>query len=75
MTLGTLCNKSYFSFDNLFPFQGFTNRSVKVSNLEEYWPYKFKVDAATVKGNTTSDFSNISTTSQAGNLRYVDMYM
>nr|XP_022292672.1 receptor-type tyrosine-protein phosphatase beta-like isoform X2 [Crassostrea virginica] len=44
---------------------GFTNTSVKVSNLEEYWPYKFKINAATVKGNTTSDFSSISITSQA----------
>lgn len=37
-----------------------------MTGLEEYWPYKFRVDAATVKGTRTSDFSNVFKTKQAG---------
>lgn len=36
---------------------GFDSKSVSVTGLEEYWPYRFKVIAATGKGNSTSDFS------------------
>lgn len=45
---------------------GFTTKTVSLTSLEEYWPYKFKVDAATVKGNKTSDFSSIFRTKQGG---------
>lgn len=44
---------------------GFDSKTVSVTGLEEYWPYRFKVNAATVKGNITSDFSSIFTTEQA----------
>ncbi|XP_061176199.1 phosphatidylinositol phosphatase PTPRQ-like [Saccostrea echinata] len=44
---------------------GFHQKSVSLDELEEYWPYKFKVDAATIKGNTTSDLSDIVRTKQA----------
>ena len=47
-------------------FEGFENKSIDVSNMEEYWPYKFEVNAATVKGNKTSDTSRIFRTNQAG---------
>uniref|UniRef100_K1PRP2 Uncharacterized protein n=1 Tax=Magallana gigas TaxID=29159 RepID=K1PRP2_MAGGI len=36
----------------------FDSKSVSVTGLEEYWPYRFKVIAATGKGNSTSDFSS-----------------
>lgn len=39
---------------------------LSVTGLEEYWPYKFKVNAATAKGNRTSDFSSVFKTKQAG---------
>lgn len=45
---------------------GFDTKTLSVTGLEEYWPYKFKVTAATVKGNTTSDFSSVFRTTQAG---------
>lgn len=44
---------------------GFENQLVQVTGLQEYWPYRFKVDAATKKGNMTSDFSSIFRTLQA----------
>ena len=50
----------------LCSFEGFENKSIDVSNMEEYWPYKFEVNAATVKGNKTSDKSRIFRTNQAG---------
>lgn len=37
-----------------------------MTGLEAYWPYKFEVNAATVKGNMTSDFSSVFKTKQAG---------
>lgn len=37
---------------------GFDSKSVSVTGLEEYWQYRFKVIAATGKGNSTSDFSS-----------------
>lgn len=49
---------------------GFDTKTLSVTGLEEYWPYKFKVTAATVKGNTTSDFSSVFRTTQAGNSCY-----
>lgn len=45
---------------------GFDTKTLSVTGLEEYWPYKFKVTAATVKGNTTSDYSSVFRTTQAG---------
>lgn len=48
---------------------GFETKMLSVAGLEVYWPYRFKVNAATVKGNTTSDFSSIfktKKTKQAG---------
>lgn len=50
---------------------GFGTKTLNVTGLEEYWPYKFKVDAATVKGNKTSDFSIVFRTTQAGNSFYM----
>lgn len=47
---------------------GFDKKTLSVNGLEEYWPYKFKVNAATVKGNKTSDFSSVFRTKQAGKL-------
>lgn len=47
---------------------GFDTKTLSVTGLEEYWPYKFKVNAATVKGNKTSDFSSVFRTKQAGKL-------
>ncbi|XP_061176197.1 phosphatidylinositol phosphatase PTPRQ-like [Saccostrea echinata] len=44
---------------------GFYKKSASIDELEEYWPYRFKVDASTIKGNTTSDLSNIVRTKQA----------
>lgn len=32
---------------------------LSVTGLKEYWPYKFQVNAATEKGNRTSDFSSV----------------
>lgn len=45
---------------------GFSTQSTQVTGLEEYWQYKFKVNAATGKGNTISEFSNNFRTLQAG---------
>lgn len=39
---------------------------VQVTGLEEYWPYRFKVNAATKKGNMTSNFSSVFRTLPAG---------
>lgn len=44
---------------------GFDKKTLSVTGLEEFWPYKFKVTAATVKGNTTSEFSSVFITTQA----------
>lgn len=44
---------------------GFDTKVLSVTGLEEYWPYKFKVNAATAKGNTTSNFSSVFKTKQA----------
>lgn len=49
---------------------GFDTKTLSVTGLEEYWPYKFKVTAATVKGDNTSDFSSVFRTKQAGNSFY-----
>ncbi|XP_052712082.1 receptor-type tyrosine-protein phosphatase eta-like isoform X2 [Crassostrea angulata] len=43
---------------------GFENQSVPVIGLEEYWQYRFKVDASTVKGNATSNISSTIRTKQ-----------
>lgn len=53
---------------------GFDNRLVQVTGLEEYWPYRFKVNAATNKGNMTSNFSSIFRTLQAGE-SFNDMFI
>lgn len=45
---------------------GFETKILSVTGLEEYWPYKFQVNAATVKGNKTSDFSSVFKTKEAG---------
>lgn len=45
---------------------GFDTKTLSVTGLEEYWPYKFKVNAATLKGNTTSEFSSVFRTKQGG---------
>lgn len=45
---------------------GFDIKTLSVTGLEEYWSYRFKVNAATVKGNTISDFSSIFRTKQSG---------
>lgn len=45
---------------------GFDTKTLSVTGLEEYWPYKFKVTATTVKGNATSDYSSVLRTTQAG---------
>ncbi|XP_062583571.1 receptor-type tyrosine-protein phosphatase delta-like [Saccostrea cucullata] len=44
---------------------GFQQKSLSIIELEEYWPYKFKVIAATVKGTSESDVSDIVRTKQA----------
>ncbi|XP_062596362.1 receptor-type tyrosine-protein phosphatase delta-like [Saccostrea cucullata] len=44
---------------------GFRQKSLPIVELEEYWPYKFKVIAATVKGINESDLSDIVRTKQA----------
>lgn len=49
----------------IFMYLGFDTKTLSVTGLEEYWPYKFKVNAATVKGNETSDFSSVFRTKQA----------
>lgn len=49
---------------------GFGTKTLLVTDLEEYWPYKFKVTAATVEGDNTSDFSSVFRTTQAGNSCY-----
>nr|XP_034332451.1 phosphatidylinositol phosphatase PTPRQ [Crassostrea gigas] len=38
---------------------GFETKMLSVTGLKEYWPYKFQVNAATEKGNRTSDFSSV----------------
>nr|XP_034332445.1 receptor-type tyrosine-protein phosphatase eta isoform X3 [Crassostrea gigas] len=43
---------------------GFENQSVPVIGLDEYWQYRFKVDASTVKGNATSNISSTFRTKQ-----------
>lgn len=53
-------------------FEGFENKSIDVSNMEEYWLYKFEVNAATVKGNKTSDESKTFRTMQAGKKKNCD---
>uniref|UniRef100_K1RD42 Receptor-type tyrosine-protein phosphatase N2 n=1 Tax=Magallana gigas TaxID=29159 RepID=K1RD42_MAGGI len=45
--------------------EGFETKMLSVTGLEEYWPYKFQVNAATVKGNRTSDFSSVFKTKEA----------
>lgn len=45
---------------------GFETKMLSVTGLEEYWPYTFQVNAATVKGNRTSDFSSVFKTKEAG---------
>ncbi|XP_062566535.1 protein sidekick-2-like, partial [Saccostrea cucullata] len=49
---------------NLYAY-GFHQKSLSITDLEEYWPYKFKVIAATVKGTSESDVSDIVRTKQA----------
>lgn len=45
-----------------------------MTGLDEYWLYKFKVNAATVKGNATSEFSSVFRTKQGGeSFCYVEM--
>ncbi|XP_062620048.1 phosphatidylinositol phosphatase PTPRQ-like, partial [Saccostrea cucullata] len=44
---------------------GFHQKSLSITDLEEYWPYKFKVIAATIKGTSASDLSDIVRTKQA----------
>lgn len=53
---------------------GFDTKTLSVTGLEEYWPYKFKVTAATVKGDNTSDFSSVFRTKQAGNSFYCHVF-
>lgn len=53
---------------------GFDTKTLSVTGLEEYWPYKFKVTAATVKGDNTSDFSSVFRTTQAGNAFYCHVF-
>lgn len=53
---------------------GFGKKTLLVTDLEEYWPYKFKVTAATVKGDNTSDFSSVFRTTQAGNSFYCHVF-
>ncbi|XP_062583572.1 receptor-type tyrosine-protein phosphatase eta-like [Saccostrea cucullata] len=44
---------------------GFHQKSLSIADLEEYWSYKFKVIAATIKGINGSDLSDIVRTKQA----------
>lgn len=65
------CSEIFCTYRKLFLFElqmyhsGFDTKHVSVTGLEEYWSYKFKINAATVKGNITSEFSSIFTTKQA----------
>lgn len=54
------------SVKHLVSYLGFEKQSVPVNDLEEYWQYRFKVGASTVKGNATSNISSTFITKQAG---------
>lgn len=61
-------NMYILSVNHLISYLGFEKQSVLVNGLEEYWQYRFKVDASTVKGNATSNISSTFRTKQAGEL-------
>lgn len=44
---------------------GFDTKTLSVTGLEEYWPYKFKVNAVTGRGNETSHSLSVFRTKQA----------
>eukprot|EP00105_Crassostrea_gigas_P046475 XP_019930623.1 PREDICTED: uncharacterized protein LOC109621119 [Crassostrea gigas] len=54
---------------------GFDSKSVSVTGLEEYWPYRFKVIAATGKGNSTSDFSSTFRTKSGRPGKVLDLHV
>lgn len=54
---------------------GFDSKSVSVTGLEEYWPYRFKVIATTGKGNSTSDFSSTFRTKSGRPGKVLDLHV
>lgn len=66
-------NECILSVKHFISYLGFENQSVPVIGLDEYWQYRFKVDASTVKGNATSNISSTFRTKQGGELFFINV--
>lgn len=66
-------NEFIISVKHFFSYLGFEKQSVPVIGLDEYWQYRFKVDASTVKGNATSNISSTIRTKQGGELFFINV--
>lgn len=66
-------NECIISVKHFISYLGFEKQSVPVIGLEEYWQYRFKVDASTVKGNATSNISSTIRTKQGGELFFINV--
>lgn len=66
-------NECILSVKHFISYLGFEKQSVPVIGLEEYWQYRFKVDASTVKGNATSNISSTIRTKQGGELFFINV--
>lgn len=66
-------NECIISVKHFISYLGFEKQSVPVIGLEEYWQYRFKVDASTVKGNATSNMSRTIRTKQGGELFFINV--
>ena len=50
----------------LFSISGYYNQTATITNLEEYWQYKFLIEASTSVGTMASDMSSAKRTKYAG---------
>lgn len=66
-------NECIISVKHFISYLGFEKQSVPVIGLDEYWQYRFKVDASTVKGNATSNISSTFRTKQGGELFFINV--
>lgn len=66
-------NECIISVKHCISYLGFEKQSIPVVGLEEYWQYRFKVDASTVKGNATSNISSTIRTKQGGELFFINV--
>lgn len=66
-------NECIISVKHFISYLGFEKQSVPVIGLDEYWQYRFKVNASTVKGNAISNISSTIRTKQGGELFFINV--